>query len=63
MQDRTPPLQRLFLQHTAGPYKRVRGGGLFRKINEAAYPPAAERIAATAKSLGLEVAIVGKIDI
>jgi len=35
----------------------VRGSGSFRKINEAAYPPAAERIAAAAKSLGLEVAI------
>jgi len=43
----------------------VRGGGLLRKINEAAYPPAAEGIAATAKSLGLEVAIniAEKIDI
>ena len=35
------------------------------EINEAAYPPAAERIAATAKSLGLEVGIniAEKIDI
>jgi hypothetical protein len=36
---------------------RVRDGGLFRKVNEAAYPPAAEGFAATAKSLGLKVAI------
>jgi len=41
------------------------GGGLFRKINEAAYPPAAEGIAAIAKSVGIEVAIeiTEKIDI
>jgi hypothetical protein len=33
------------------------GGDLFRKFNEAAYPPAAVGIAVTAKSLCLEVAI------
>ena len=38
-------------------WARRRGGGLFRKVNEAAYPPAAEGCAATAKSLGLKVAI------
>jgi len=35
----------------------TKGGVLFRKMNGAAYPPAAEGINATAKSLGLEVAI------
>jgi hypothetical protein len=40
-------------------------GVLFRKMNEAAYLSAAEGIAATANSLGLEVAIevAEKIDI
>ena len=41
----------------------VNRAGSFGKIDEPAYPPTAERIAATAKSLGIEVAIAEKIDI